>query len=113
MNDFTLKIYTELLRKVISHSNDFITLEKYFTINTSNGKNEYIILRHDVDRLPENALKSAVIEKSLGIKGTYFFRIVSQSFNLEIMEKITKLDHEIGYHYEDVDLVYKKIKEKR
>lgn len=65
----------------------------------------YVILRHDVDRLPQNSLRLAKLEYSLGIKGTYYFRIVPQSYDLHIMNEIEMLDHEIGYHYEDVHLV--------
>jgi len=69
-----------------------------------------LLLRHDVDRLPENSLRTAQIENSLGIKGSYYFRVVPESYNLEIMEQIAKLGHEIGYHYEDVDLVLQRQK---
>jgi len=65
------------------------------------------ILRHDVDKKPINSLLSAIIENELGIKGSYYFRIVPESFDFNIMHKIADLGHEIGYHYEDVDLVYK------
>ncbi|MBA7531110.1 hypothetical protein ES705_23321 [subsurface metagenome] len=41
------------------------------------------------------------------IKGTYYFRIVTQSFNPEIIEQIAELGHEIGYHYEDFVLAVK------
>lgn len=71
---------------------------------------EIIILRHDVDCLPHFALQTALIEHELGIKGTYYFRVVPESFDLKIMQKIAGLGHEIGYHYEDVDLVYKRLK---
>lgn len=51
-----------------------------------------------------------MIEHDLGIKGTYYFRTVPESYDLTIMDKIAKLGHEIGYHYEDVDLVSSKHK---
>ncbi|HKK09516.1 MAG TPA: hypothetical protein VJ939_01710 [Bacteroidales bacterium] len=68
--------------------------------------------KHDVDKLPGNSLEFAQIQHELGIKGTYFFRIVPESFNPEIIEKIAGLGHEIGYHYEDVDLASQSIKHK-
>jgi hypothetical protein len=64
-----------------------------------------VILRHDVDRRPLNALTTAKLENELGIKGTYYFRIVPESFNENIISQISGLGHEIGYHYEDVDLI--------
>ncbi|HAF30862.1 MAG TPA: hypothetical protein DCG75_17620 [Bacteroidales bacterium] len=71
------------------------------------GQAKTIILRHDVDKLPENSLRFAQIQHELGIKGSYYFRMVPESYDPEIIEKIAKLGHEIGYHYEDVDLAAK------
>ena len=68
------------------------------------------ILRHDVDRLPNNSLTTAKIENELGIKGTYYFRIVPESFDEKIIMQIAELGHEIGYHYEDVDLAWRNCK---
>ena len=44
-----------------------------------------IIFRHDIDRLPENSLKTEIIEHELGIIGTYYFRIVAESYNENII----------------------------
>jgi hypothetical protein len=67
-------------------------------------------MRHDVDRIPMNALIMAELEKNLGIIGTYYFRAVPESYNENIMSRIAGLGHEIGYHYEDVDLVLQRQK---
>jgi hypothetical protein len=71
-----------------------------------------LLLRHDVDRLPGNSLKFAQLQQSEGLKGTFYFRIVPQSFHPAIIERVSELGHEIGYHYEDIDLVYKERKKK-
>ncbi len=39
----------------------------------------------------------------IGIKGTYYFRIVRESFDEKIISAIASLGHEIGYHYETMD----------
>ncbi len=59
-------------------------------------------MRHDVDALPKNALRLAKIEVKYGIHGTYYFRAKPQSWNEEIIKQISGLNHEIGYHYEDL-----------
>jgi len=64
-----------------------------------------VILRHDVDRLPENALVFARIEKQVGIKVSYYFRIVEESFDEDIIRQIADMGHEIGYHYENLSAV--------
>ena len=70
-------------------------------------------LRHDVDCLPQNSLRTAQIETQLNLKATYFFRVVPESYDEEIIKEIHSLGHEIGYHYEslttcngDVDAAY-------
>lgn len=35
-------------------------------------------MRHDVDRKPQNALRMAKLENDLGIKVTYYFRIITK-----------------------------------
>ena len=67
-----------------------------------NPKDRVVILRHDVDTLPENSLKTAKLEHDLGIKGTYYFRIVRESYDEIIIKQIAGLGHEIGYHYENL-----------
>ncbi len=63
-----------------------------------------VVLRHDVDKMPQNSLAFAQIEHDLGMRTSYYFRIVPQSFQPEIIKEIAALGHEIGYHYEDMDL---------
>ena len=64
-----------------------------------------IILRHDIDALPQRHLKLARIEKSLGIKSTYFVRVHGQYYypmglTLKVLEAIQQMGHEIGLHSE-------------
>ena len=58
-----------------------------------------VILRHDIDRKPSNALKMAELEQGLGISATYYFRY-PYTFRPEIIRKIHSMGHEVGYHYE-------------
>ena len=67
------------------------------------------VLRHDVDRLPGNSLATARMENELGIKGTYYFRIVPASFDEKIIKEIATLGHEVGYHYEEIDFAWRQI----
>lgn len=98
--DFTLNIFRELLKELKNSGYNFYTLKDF--LNSKSDKS--VILRHDVDRLPGNSLRFAEIEKEIGIYGTYYFRIVKNSFNLGVIKKIISLGHEIGYHYEDLSL---------
>lgn len=102
MKDFDLNIYANLLDVIKVKGYNFFTFDLYKQIN---GKG--VILRHDVDLLPENSARMAKLEASYGIKGTYNFRIVPESFNMKVITEIAALGHEIGYHYEEMDTVYK------
>ena len=108
MKDFTIKTYYSLLKKTIEQNFTFIPFSSFLKEYSSNScTNSFIILRHDVDRLPYNSLLTAKIENELNIKGTYYFRIIPKSLDLNVINQIIDLGHEIGYHYEDVDLVLK------
>ena len=102
MYHFTLDIYKILLDRFSKKGDIFKSFEN-FVLHPEPCKKR-IVLRHDVDRIPYNALKMAEIEHNFGIQSTYYFRIVKESYNPEIIRKIIKLGHEVGYHYEDMDL---------
>jgi hypothetical protein len=118
--DFTLKTYRLLLEALLQKEYQFIKFQDYLLdqslilndqlsiVDNSKFKiqnSKIVILRHDVDRKPLNSLHTAKIENALGITGTYYFRIGPESFNEKIIKQIAQFGHEIGYHYEDVDLV--------
>ena len=100
--DFTFKIYTQLLKTALDYDYKIISFEKF--LSGTNGLEKTIILRHDVDKKPENSFKVALIEKQLGVISSYYFRIVKKSNKPDIIKKIANLGHEIGYHYEDLSL---------
>ena len=99
--DFTLKIYRHLLEAILQADYCFFTFEEYCNQKASR---KYIILRHDVDLKANSSVETAKIEHDLGIKASYFFRIVSQSNQPDKIKAIADLGHEIGYHYEDLSL---------
>lgn len=61
-----------------------------------------------MDARPENSLRFARLEHSIGIRGTYYFRIVRQSYDERIIKEIASLGHEIGYHYETLATIGEK-----
>ena len=71
------------------------------------------MLRHDVDARKENSLQFAEIQFELGIKGSYYFRVVPESFDREVIRKIAGMGHEIGYHYETMDMISSTFKVQR
>lgn len=102
--DFTLNRFKELLYTLKREGYVFRTFGEFIT--SPEGK--VAVLRHDVDRMPENALETALMEKEAGIKGTYYFRTVPGRWYPGIIKKISELGHETGYHYETVDTAFRK-----
>ncbi|WP_034230162.1 polysaccharide deacetylase family protein [Aquimarina pacifica] len=96
MIDFTLQQYRALLHALINNKYEFQTFDQFIR----QPKKKVIILRHDVDLLPYNSLDFAKIQSEYGIKGTYYFRAVPESWDTNVILEIADLGHEIGYHYE-------------
>ena len=102
MRDFTLHTLARLFSSLESRGYNFIPVAEAFR----NTKGKYLILRHDVDARPANSLKCAELEYRMGIKGTYYFRTVPKSYDEGIIREISRLGHEIGYHYEDLAVAH-------
>src|SRR5450759_456121 len=82
--DFTLSTYRKLIDTLQQQGFSFLPVEEF----VSNPANKVIVLRHDVDSLPRNSLQFARIQADKGIRGVYYFRIVSQSYNEQIIKEI-------------------------
>jgi hypothetical protein len=96
--DFTIIEYKKLLLSLQKEGFVFQTFSQF----TTNPENKSIVLRHDVDKMPNNSLKFAQIQYDFGIRGTYYFRAVPESCDEKIILKIHEMGHEIGYHYENL-----------
>lgn len=97
--DFTLSKYEGICGAITDSVYTPVKIDTYFESQPARS----IILRHDVDRKPENALKMAEIENKYNIKSTYYFRTRPDVFDATIIKKIADFGHEIGYHYEVLD----------
>lgn len=100
MKDFTLIKYRNLLEALLEAGYSFQSFEEFLL----QPKDKSIVLRHDVDLKAINSLRTAEIEHRLGVKASYYFRVVPQSDKPEIIRSIAELGHEIGYHYEEFSL---------
>ncbi|HNQ43147.1 MAG TPA: hypothetical protein PKI59_01905 [Candidatus Cloacimonadota bacterium] len=98
MKDFTVQTYSKLLDALIDARYDFQPFREYLKEPT----HKVVILRHDVDKIPGNSLRFAEIEHERGLQASYYFRVVTESLQVDKLLAIKKLGHEIGYHYEDM-----------
>jgi len=101
MRDFSLRAFELLCMTFLGQDYSFETFSSYLQDGNSQ---KVILLRHDVDRMPESALNLAAIENRLGITASYYFRAIDKYFDERVVEEIVNLGHEIGYHYEDLSL---------
>lgn len=97
--DFTLKTYKHLLETLQKSGYRSITFTEYME---GIRPERFVILRHDVDKLPFNSLRIARIEKEAGMISSYYFRAVPESWDEDVIKEIASLGHEVGYHYESL-----------
>lgn len=101
--DFTISIYKDLIKQLIKTNTSFYTFSKLISIVKSQELiNPFIILRHDVDKLPYWNLAFARIQAENNLYGSYYFRAVPESWDEKVIKEIHDLGHEIGYHYENL-----------
>lgn len=99
MRDFTLVVYRQLLDSMKAAGYSFQTFSQYLHAPAK----KVILLRHDVDDRKLHSLEFARIQHEKGIVGSYYFRMVPESFDEGVIREIYALGHEVGYHYEDMD----------
>ena len=104
MRDFTFNIYIDFIKRLIREKYQFQKFSEFVVIPFDN----VFFLRNDIDLKKNQALFFAKLEKDLDVKATYYFRIVKTIFDPKIIKQVSNMGHEIGYHYEDVDLVLRR-----
>ncbi len=100
--DFTYDAYTILIDSLKKYGSVFLPFIEY--VSNHNHYEKCTVLRHDVDKLPKNALRMADLENRLGVKASYYFRTVKEAYDENIIRQIADMGHEIGYHYENFSL---------
>jgi hypothetical protein len=86
MRDFTLDKYEGLCLALLDSGYTPLTVYSYLE-GQKKKSNKLVVLRHDIDRRPGNALRMAELEHELGIQSTYYFR-VPYTFKPDIIGKI-------------------------
>ncbi len=73
----------------------YLNLEEY----TDDDK-KYFINRHDIDTDPLTAERMFEIEKQLGVKSSFYFRL--STWDDLLIESVLNYGSEVGYHYEEI-----------
>lgn len=100
MKDFSHSAYERYIRAIKSSYPNILRFDEFFLTDPKPAS--FCLIRHDVDRRPKRALQMAKLEKEMSINSTYYFRARPYVFKPEIIEEISRLGHEIGYHYESL-----------
>jgi len=98
--DFTFDAYAELLAVLDREGVEPLTVREY--VGHDDLPDRFAVLRHDVDRKIDNALRMARLEAARDVASTYYFRVPA-TFDPALLERVEALGHEVGYHYEDLD----------
>jgi hypothetical protein len=64
----------------------------------------FVILRVDVDYREAHAVRMAHIAAAHQLRGSFYFRCHRGDFPLETIRQIAALGHEVGYHFETLDI---------
>lgn len=100
--EFTYEAYENLLYILKETGYEFTNYRNW------HDKEKCVILRHDIDFDVKKSLRLAKIEKSIGVKSTYFVLITSDFYNIfskktdTLLQSIMACGHEIGLHFDEV-----------
>ena len=72
MRDFTVQTYISLCSALKEENYSFITFLEYCKGEVTD---RFVIMRHDVDRSPLDALRIANCEKDLDVRSSFYFRM--------------------------------------
>jgi hypothetical protein len=96
--DFTLAQYQDYAYALRKAYETILRFDEFMVLESPPER--CCLIRHDIDRRPQNALAMARLEHQLGLTATYYFRTKRHTFKPDILRSIQDLGHEVGYHYE-------------
>ncbi len=68
-------------------------------------KENFVVLKHDIEGSPQKALEMAKIESKYKHKGSYYFQafLLKNERSIDVIREITMLGHEVSYHHDVMD----------
>lgn len=98
--DFTFAAYKKLIEGAANAGYQAVTVREYLQ---GIRKPLTLILHHDVEWNPRQALAVAEIEKAIGFRSTFYFRVDTKAFDLTVMRQLQDDGFEVGYHFNTLD----------
>jgi hypothetical protein len=100
-DEFTFEKYPKHIELALKNGFEFVGFQDNYE-----WSRKLVLWRHDVEFSPWVALRMSKIEKSLGVKASYFFQTHSEFYNLyeravvDIALEIADMGHYVGLHYD-------------
>ena len=104
-----LPTYRRLLESMQARGYAVVSIETYWKRLGSalpDGGARQVILRHDIDTDPKTGRRMWDIQRSLGIGGSFFFRL--STVDVPLMREIAESGGHASYHYEELATVAKR-----
>jgi hypothetical protein len=103
---FTFDSYRRLLDLIADSGYAIYGIERILIARRDGDlpRGNFVAVRHDVDYFPKRAMTMATIESERKIAVTYYIRRRFFDTDPDLIGKIRGLGHQIGYHYEEIDI---------
>jgi hypothetical protein len=101
---FSLELYRETLEKAVRLGYSFPTVSELR--QGTHHRDNFLLLRHDIDSSPHHALQMCLLEHSLGVRSSCYVLMHSPFYNpaapqhWDDLQQIIDLGFEVGLHYE-------------
>lgn len=104
------KEYELILQFALESGYTILSVIDYYDLKKTSQllMDKIIVCRHDIDTDPNSAQDFFKIEKELGVKSSYYFRL--STLSPKIMTEIEDYGSEASYHYEEISDFCKKYK---
>jgi hypothetical protein len=103
-DSLSLELYEQTLRKALELGYEFPVVSEMR--KQEDFPIRFLLMRHDIDTSPANALEMARMEHRLGIRASYFVLLHSPFYNpaapphYDALRHILELGGEVGLHYD-------------
>src|SRR5581483_2581143 len=105
-----LATYQLLVHRVLDHGYRFLSLADFWRLQESGdfrSDRKYVVLRHDVDSDPATARRLWALERTCGVRSSYYFRL--STVDISLMQDIQASGSEASYHYEELATLAKQM----
>jgi hypothetical protein len=100
-----------LIESALAADYEVVSIEAFWALIRAGSVDpgrRYLILRHDIDTDPATAGAIWSLERRLGVRGSYFFRL--HTLDLRLMAAMAAAGTHVSYHFEELATVAKRLR---